>query len=228
MSAFKTLATIGFSALTVSAASLASAPAYAASFGFNNITGGDNFGDGLATGFSMDVTDAGSGNVLFKIFNNTGSGVANFISDVYFDDANPTLLSSPTLNSSFNIGNVSFTQKSPTPGTLPQGNNLTPQFTESFGFGNATGDGNAAGVQTGEALGIQFTGNFTNIINAINAGTLRVGLHVQGIGTDGKSDSFVSGPPSTAIPTPALLPGVIGVGLGLLRKRQQLAKSESH
>lgn len=228
MSAFKTLATIGFSALTVSAASLASAPAYAASFGFNNITGGDTFGDTLAGGFTMDVTDAGSNNVLFKIFNNTGTSVANFISDVYFDDATPTLLSNPTLNSSFNTGNVSFTQKSPNPGTLPQGNNLTPTFTETFGFGNATGDGNALAVQNTEALGIRFAGDFNNIIAALNNGTLRVGLHVQGIGTGNKSDSFVSGPPSTAIPTPALLPGVIGVGLGLLRKRQQLAKSESH
>lgn len=220
MSAFKTLATIGFSALTVSAASLASAPAYAASFGFNNITGGDNFGDGLATGFSMDVTDAGSGNVLFKIFNNTG--VANFIGQVYFDDSG--FLSGPTPNQS-NVGVVNFASGG---NNLPQGANLNPNFVADFGFDRGNGAGNADGVQTGEALGIQFTGNFTNIINAINAGTLRVGLHVQGIGTADKSDSFVSGPPSTAIPTPALLPGVIGVGLGLLRKRQQLAKSESH
>lgn len=223
MSAFKTLATIGFSALTVSVASLASAPAYAISFGFNNITGGDTVGDGLATGFTMDVTDSGSGNVLFKIFNNTGS--ANFIGQVYFDDGG--FLSGPSANQG-NIGTVNFTQNSPNPGNLPQGANLNPDFDADFGFDRVTGSGNANGVHTGEALGIQFAGNFTNIINALNTGTLRVGFHLQGIAPNGDSDAYVNGPASNAIPTPALLPGVIGVGLGLLRKRQQLAKSESH
>jgi hypothetical protein len=217
MNALKTLVTVSFSAIAIATASIAATPeAHALTFGFGNIAGGDTVGDSLAGGFGMEVTDAGDGNVLFQIFNKTNA--ANFIAQVYFDDASPSLLSNPVVNTG-NVGNVLFEVDN---GTLPQGNNLTPPFVESFGFDRVTGgpgnEGNVRGVQTGETLGIRFTGNFANVIAALNSGDLRTGIHVQGIEPN-SSDAYVS------IPTPALLPAGAMSLISVLRKRRKASEA---
>ncbi|MBD2725126.1 hypothetical protein H6G96_02000 [Nostoc sp. FACHB-892] len=55
----------------------ASAPASAASFGFQNIPGGDTVGDAFAKDFFLDVTDNGGGTVLFKFLNKASNPSSN-------------------------------------------------------------------------------------------------------------------------------------------------------
>jgi hypothetical protein len=200
--------------------------AEAATFGFSNIflNSNNTSGDTLVNNFSVDVTDAGSGNVLFKIISAAANPAGSFIRQVYFDDASPSLLSNMVLNVS-NTGIVNFNPDNN--GTLPQFNDANPPFVTSFGGVRAQGANNRNAIQRGEALGVQFTGNFNNVIAALNSGSLRVGIHLQGIPPVNSSDSFVTTATATAVPTPALLPGLIGMGITALRKKKQSATQEA-
>ena len=203
----------------------------AASFTFGNIAGGDTVGDSLAQYLSMDVTSSGSG-VLFK-FNNAAGNTAttSFIGTVYIDAA-PALLGSNITVNSGNVGNVDFGGGIGTK-NLPQSEHLATAFTTNYDF---TKDGGASnGVQKSESLGVLFSNaNFTNVINAINGGSLRVGYHLQGITppnplTGSTSDSYVNNPntptPTKPVPVPGLLLGVMAAGaLGgkrLLKSKKQ-------
>lgn len=54
------------------------------------------------------------------------------------------------------------------------------------------------GINPGEELFMWFFGvTYDNVITDLANGDLRIGLHVQGIGSEGQSDSFVNGPPGT-------------------------------
>lgn len=108
--------------------------------------------------------------------------------------------------------------------TLPGGNSLTPPFTTTAGFGaDADSPGPTNGVGPGEALGIIFTlasgTTWSDVISNMGSGSLRIGLHVQAIGTTAGSEGFVNNP--HPIPEPATL-GLVGAGLLLLgwRKRK--------
>jgi hypothetical protein len=63
---------------------------------------------------------------------------------------------------------------------------------------------------------IRFTGTgvtLGSVIADLNDRDLRIGLHVQAIGAQGNSDSFVNGPPGTPVPEPSTL---LLMGSGLL------------
>jgi hypothetical protein len=224
-------------ATTVAAVTAISAPsnASAVNFTFNNITGAgqDTVGDSLAQYLSMDVTASGTG-VLFKFnFATNPSAFTNaFIGKVFIDDS-ASKLGSSIVNSG-NVGSfVSFTgglsnDNMPQGNTITKlvGNTITPDpFTTDYAFTRDNGGGNKWGVQEGESLGVLFANtNYDDVIKSINNGKLRVGYHVQGIGSG--SDSYVNKKP---VPVPGFLLGVMAAGVfggsRLLKNKKQAAQS---
>jgi hypothetical protein len=203
------------------------AEAAAVSFGFQNIfsNDGNTAGDTIVNNFSFNVDDGGTGTVLFKIINGSANPSGSFISRVYFDDIDASPLLS---NMALNVGNQGTVAFSLGATNFAQGNNTSPPFDQDFGATRNEGSANGNAVQPGEALGVTFTGNLAAVIAALNAGSLRLGIRVQGLspvaGFD--SDSFVSAPSNnTPVPTPALLPGLVGLGVAALRKKKQAAEA---
>jgi hypothetical protein len=202
------LAVAGVAALSA----VSAAPAWA--FGFGNIAGGDTPGDAYKNSFTFDVLNQGSSVVIFKIKN---SGNANapsmFIRQVFFDDNG--YLSNPEPNFG-NVGTVNF-EDNPGNDQLPQGGN---NFTTNYAYRGVPGNGNANGIQAGDTLGVRFTGNYNNVIYALNSGALRLGIHVQGL-PGGASDSYIStNTQDTPEPLTMLAAGA-AVGFGTMFKKQR-------
>ena len=193
---------------------------YAASLSFSCITSNDTSGDNCTIGetqLSVDVTDAGSNQVLFT-FLNTASGAPSSIEGVYFDDG--SLLGIASIDNS--SPGVSFSQGAAPP-NLPGGNGISPAFLTTAGL-LADSDPPPAGngVNTGEFVGIRFDlqsgKTFGDVIAELANGDLRVGMHVIAIGSGG-SESFVNNP----VPLPAAVwlfgSGLLGLAGVARRKR---------
>jgi hypothetical protein len=171
----------------------------AAFFGFTRIT--SNSSQDVAAQLFVDVTDPGGGQVDFTFYN-LGT-IPGSIADIYFDDneADLNLLGIASITDSGT--NVDFTNPA-TPGNLPGGNLASPPFVTTGAFSaNSTNPITENGVNnaldlTTEWVTITFNltagTSFADVLAAIAAGELRMGLHVQGIGTDGNSDGFVNTP----------------------------------
>lgn len=192
--------------------------AEAAPFSFSCITNNSGVCAGLAPQFSVNVTDAGGGQVLFT-FSNLGP-LASSIADVYFDDG--TLLGIASVT---NGPGVDFSQFA-SPGDLPGGNSLSLPFETTAGFSaDSTPPVQPNGVNPGESLGILFNliggKTFADTINALNdplgvGDDLRIGIHVQGL-ADGFSESLVNNPSGGLAVLAAPEPGsLILLGTGLL------------
>ena len=210
----------------------AAAPAQAAlaSFDFRCISTG--VAGACAVGqsqFAVDVTDvffgALAGQVLFT-FRNTGPA-ASSITDLYFDDG--TLLGIAAVR---NSTGTNFSQGA-SPGNLPDGQSMTPQFQTTAGF---SADSNPPtqpnGANPGEQIAVVFNTingkTLFDVVAALNGQTvdqngapaLRIGLHAQGF-ANGDSASFVSNP-ATVVPLPAtawLLLCGLGPMLACLRRK---------
>jgi hypothetical protein len=187
--------------------------AHATSFGFYNITNNVPSDVDVAEQLFVDVLDPGTPDQVLFWFRNEGP-TTSFIDEVYFDDgtllklagiidADDTALASPPAP---NVGHsgVDFTQDAldpVKPKDLPGGESISPKFdvTALFSADSDSPGTGKDGVDQTEWLGIVFDlysgKTYTDVINDLNSGALRIGLHVQGIGTDGKSDSFVNSIP---------------------------------
>jgi hypothetical protein len=201
------LAVAGVAAVSAVSAAPASA------FSFSNIAGGDTPGDAYVNSFTFDVLNHGS-SVLFNIKNSGNAAAPSmFISKVLFDDNG--YLSAPLVNIG-NVGQVAFSGGAGKD-QLPQGGK---NFTTDYAFSRNPGAGNAFGIQAGESLGLRFTGNYNNVISALNSGALRVGLHVQAL-PNGASDSYISSS-SQDVPEPlTMLAAGAAVGFGTMFKKQR-------
>lgn len=172
---------------------------------------------------SLDVTDSGSGTVSFT-FNNAGP-LASSITDVYWHDQAGVL---GTMGSITGSSGVSFSQGA-SPGNLSGGNTIGFSVSPSGASADSNSPVQPMGVNPGEWLTIVWSlvsgTTFSDVIAALNlggnqAGSLRVGIHVQGF-ANGGSESFVNGPPAP-VPVPAAgLMLVAGLGaLGFARRRR--------
>jgi hypothetical protein len=137
----------------------------------------------------VDVTDLGSGQVLFNFFN-TGPEPSS-ITDIYFDDG--------PLSAIIAIDNsdpgVSFSQYA-RPRNLPAGRSITPRFITAPGLSiDSDSPVRPNGVGPGESVGITFgllaSNDFNDVLADLASGDLRIGIHVQGFYSGG-SESFIN------------------------------------
>ena len=192
---------------------------------FTNITN-NNATDALIGEDQLSVVVHDEGTLLVRFcFDNAGPE-ASSITDVYWNDNAGLLTSIQSFGP--NTGTVAFSEGA-SPGNVPGGSSILPVFSADF-----SADSNPPvphnGVNPGEELCVLFnyttTGPaqdaFTEIIDAMNTGQLRVGIHVQAYDSGG-SESFITTGDNgvTIIPEPAsVLLAMIGVSLvGGLKKR---------
>ena len=198
------------SSLCIAAGFLASSPAQALQFNFNNITH-DNAVNKL-TGerqLLVDVTDSSgkenlaSNNVLFK-FSNVGP-FASSITQIYFD--NSTVLKSMGTIADSGAG-VDFEASTKGGMNLPGGH--TVNFLSDFKI-QPTGPVSQNGVNPGEWVSVLFnlspSKTLNDVFNDLKSGSLRVGMHVQAF-SDGGSEAFVNKNTSLVAPVPIPAPVV--------------------
>jgi hypothetical protein len=174
----------------------------------NNTT----FTDDPGLNFYVDVFDAGTGKVDFK-FHNT-STIDSTIARVYIDDDG--LLSDFSIPSITNGPGTLFNEDA-TPANLPAGHTLTPSFDADFSAG-ANPPPAQNGIDPAEWVKITFDieigHTFSDVIDHMNDGTMRIGAHIISVGREEVSVSAVTPEPATI----ALL------GLGALSLRRNRSK----
>jgi hypothetical protein len=180
---------------------LAASPAAAATIGFdcltNNLAGDCAIGEAQLT---VEVSDQGGGVVRFH-FKNAGPQ-PSAISEVYFDDGSLLLLSSV-----IDGPGVDF-EPDANPPNLPGGQLADPDFEVTEGFlAESVPSPVMNGVGPLEWVMIQFTlqggQSFADVIDELETGELRIGIHVIGFASGG-SESFINVP----VPGTGLLMGV--------------------
>ena len=171
-------------------------------------------------GFTVSPIDISPAEVLFVFRNNVG--VASVIAQIYFE-TNTVFSARHKIwddddNTNLNAANdADFSSGAGGSPNLPAGNTAIPPFVANDIF-SADADSPAPGNGVNSAsdlLGISFTLNagkdYSDVITAIGNNSLRIGLHVTGIGAAGGSDSYLNNgivfPPPTGdppvIPEPA-------------------------
>jgi len=211
-------------------------------YGFAPISNNSTISGQMAAQLSLEVTDYGSGQVLFTFYNDGPSSsiydipspIESSITDVYFDDG-----ALVTLAEIFDVDSVipypvypgvDFEQFA-SPPDLPGGNTLLPPFEVSAGFlADSEKPIAANGVNPGEALGILFTfatgKTFDDVITGIELGftnpipepdlSLRIALRIQSYGEDNEfSDGFIL----TPVPGAVVL-GILGLGVAGIKLRK--------
>lgn len=206
-------------------AALSTTCSYGVSFGFEAISNNSGVSDSVAAQLVAEVTSgsfSGDDTVDFK-FLNIGA-INSVITQVYWDDdANsPFLLDLVNINES---AGVSFSEGA-SPPVLPGGDTISPPFVVSFSAdadpqGGVPNNGVANTTDGSEWVEVQFTFqsgfDFQDVIDGINSGLLRMGIHGQSIGEDEESDSFVTSIPDGG--TTLLLLGSGLAALALLSRR---------
>lgn len=214
-----------FKRAAVLAVLLSGVSSQAVTYGFNRIT--NNGSEDPAGQFSVNVVAGPAGKVNFEFKNNVG--LASVISEIYWDDnsanaaallgGGPVIITETGVD--FNVGG--------SPADLPAGNSITPKFEANWRV-TAKSPSPSNGINSAtDLLSVQFgLGSFADLnalLAALDAGTFRIGLHVQAIGTGGKSESFVNTPPVRVPDTGGtlLLLGGGLLALAAARRRDRVA-----
>lgn len=178
---------------------------------FSRIANSQNQPQNPAAQLTAIMSDAGAGQIKFRFENDVTNGIAASICDVYFADG--TLLGIASISAS---AGVSFSQGA-APGNLPGGNSLNPVFQTTAGFSADSNPPVAPNGVNSSAEWLEITFNlingktFSDSVNALHTGELRLGMHVQAIGNGGGSDSFYN-TGLTMVP----LPGTAAMGFACL------------
>jgi hypothetical protein len=210
-------------------------PAQAILFDFHCITNNDPNDAAIGEDqLLVDVTSADNGNQVLFTFFNTGPANSS-ITGIYFDDG--SLLGISEVYDNPPATSFARDGKEPKPENLPGGNPIGFDTTEGFYSVDSDPPVQPSGVNPGESLGILFnleTGaTFDNVVNneLIDPEVLRIGIHVQGMGSDSNgSESFVNNPTSggglLVIPEPTTVAlmglGILGIFGVVIRQRRKV------
>jgi len=138
---------------------------------------------------SVSVAEGTPGIVIFTVANS--GPAASSVANVYFDDN--ALLSGGSV---INGAGTNF-ESGGSPGSMPGGNAVS--FVTDFAFA-ARNPKPSNGVNPGESVSFSFkitSGNsISDIIAAMNSGSLRVGMHVIAF-ANGQSESFITPAPGS-------------------------------
>lgn len=191
-------------------ATLQAGPTYS----FDRITDNGN-ADNVENQLFVEVIDAGSGNVSF-LFTNIGP-IDSTITLICFE-----ALVSPigSIVDSGDDVNFSWDQN---PANLPGGNEISPKFlVGSSASANSPPAHN--GIDPDDWVKLTLVGDFDTVISSLNSKAMRIGLHVQSIGTTDGSDSFVNDGQNNIVPAPGavMLAGIGTALVGWLRRRQRI------
>jgi len=194
------------------------------SLSFYNITNNGN--SDLSGQLEVIVSDVASEPELVDFTFKNHVGIYSSISEVYFDDGNPAgSLFDAWL---FSQTGASFVYGSASPGDLPGGNTLSDPFEVSAGF-LADAQGNPVNGIDAESDELVIRGelingmNFGDVMERLENGLLRIGMHIRSIDPQGGSDAYVNGdrPPPPMVPLPGTAAmGAVGLGVVASRRRR--------
>jgi hypothetical protein len=170
----------------------------------------------------LEVNDLGSSMIEFLV-SNVGP-VSSIVTQIAFDDDDLLLDGSSLVI--FNGPGVIMVNNGNT--NIPAANNATPPFVATYGVARQNQGGVNNGINVGEFVSLTYTltgsNTYADLIAALDGGTYRAGLHVQGIAPQGGSEAYVNIPRSVPEPSTIALAGLgmLGLGLGALRKLRGL------
>ncbi|MBM3487571.1 MAG: PEP-CTERM sorting domain-containing protein [Alphaproteobacteria bacterium] len=195
------------------ASSIVATTSTAGAITFDQIT--NNSGQNYAADFSLEVTDLGSNQALFKFSN--AAGATGIITLIVFDDVDADLnIGTIAINAANTSAGVNFVIDG-SPANLPAGNNAVPPFDDDRSVSRAAAGGVSNGIDGGEMLGLTITlsgmSSFAELIGDLEAGTFRVGFHGQSLGAQEQSESYINTVPPPGGGEPPRVPAPGGLAL---------------
>lgn len=206
-------------AMAAAVAGGASAGGAFTSYSFTGVT--NNNAANTAAGeaqFELQVSQTGGNSALFTFYN---FGPADSVmSELYWDDDAGVLQAMTDIFDTDPGVDYESLGSGVSPGNLPGGNTI------SFDADFATEPNNPQphnGIGVGESLGVAFslTASYQDVLDAIAAGELRIGVHAQSF-ANGGSESFVTGgDTTTGVPTPSAAALGLAMLVGASRRRRR-------